>query len=282
MSRIIITGANSGIGLATAKFLAENHQLIWLCRSTSKAEVARKKITDTLPDANIDIIECDLSSQSSIESASQKIYERYDSIDVLINNAGFMGYPKRTETPEGIEATIATNHLGPLLLTLLIKNLLKNARNGGRVINVNSYMHRHGKLDWENVQLEENYRPMKAYALSKLMALTISNKLSELLKDDKISVNSIDPGMVYTGIDRTYSNWFQMMYRLGKPFMKSAEKGAETSIYLAEEEQGLNATGELFKDKKTIKPSSKTTDRNLQNQIWEWSLKKLQTKTSLL
>lgn len=272
---IAITGATSGIGLATVEALAQNaHQLILLCRSLEKGEIVREELQQYSANKTIELLACDLSNFESVRLAASGIKEKHQHLDILINNAGFMGYPERQVSTNGVEVTIATNHLGPFLLTLSLTDLLKSGKEG-RIINLNSYMHRYGYIDWEDFQLKKKYKPMKAYARSKFLNLVSNMVLAEKLKDDGITINNVDPGSVNTSIDRTYKKWFRTMFKIAGPFMRTPEKGAETSIYLCEERSVGETTGKLFKDKKIIPPSERVYDQSIRGEVWEWTFKSL-------
>ena len=164
----IVTGANSGIGKATAMGLAKmDATVVMLCRNKERGEEAQKEIIDLTGNANVDLILCDLASQKEIRSFVSEFKSKYQLLHVLINNAGVMK-GKRNTCVDGYEMNFAVNHLGPFLLTNLLLDLLKKGA-PSRIINVGSAAHRFAKMDFDDLQCE-NKKPgfMKLYGNSKL------------------------------------------------------------------------------------------------------------------
>ncbi len=276
-----ITGANSGVGKATAWALAKQGFALGLvCRNAQKGKQTEKELIQDYPDLRVQSFEADLSSQAQVRRLSQEILARHAHIDVLINNAGFMGYPERRLTEDGIESTLAVNHLAPFLLTNLLLPALKAAPQG-RIINVSSVTHKYVKMDWDNFQAEKNYQPLKVYAHTKLMNILFTRELAERTADSSLTVNALHPGTVATGIAKTYSSTFQWMYWLGRPFMLSARQGAETSIYLASSPEVAQISGQYFVKCKAQPVSSEAKNSAHQKKLWEVSSHLCGLETSL-
>ena len=174
---VLVTGANSGIGLEAARMLAERGATVVLaCRTRSKAEAARDSILVDAPSAEVSLVDLDLSSLASVSAAAVEFTERFDRLDLLLNNAGVMATPYQ-RTVDGFELQFATNHLGHFALTgHLLPTLL--ATPASRVVNVSSLAHRMGKIDFDDLQSEHGYRAWGAYGQSKLRNL-LSNPIDE-------------------------------------------------------------------------------------------------------
>ncbi|GAG77020.1 unnamed protein product, partial [marine sediment metagenome] len=149
----IVTGANSGIGKATAMGLAKmDATVVMLCRNKERGEEAQKEIIDLTGNTNVDLMLCDLASQKEIHSFVSEFKSKYQNLHVLINNAGIMT-SKRNQSVDGYEMNFAVNHLAPFLLTNLLLDILKNSA-PSRIINVGSAAHRFGKMDFDDLQSE--------------------------------------------------------------------------------------------------------------------------------
>jgi len=266
----VITGANSGIGYETAKALAQKGAyIVMVCRNEDKAIEAKNSILESVVDAGVAIVLCDFSIQKEIRKAADEITSRYKKIDILINNHGFIA-PERWETVDGLESTFGVNHIGYFLFTNLLLDNLKAARNG-RIINVASDAHRAGEFEPENLQLQENFSPMRAYGNSKLFNILFTKELAEKVKDTKVTVNCLHPGVIGSNFGKS-GNWLvRTFWALGSIFMKSSKEGAETSIYLASSDEVKNANGAYFKNKKAVAPRKNAQDMEAASQLWEIS-----------
>lgn len=180
---ILITGSTDGIGKITATTLAkQGHTIIIHGRNKEKAEAVRKQIIAETGNNDIDILIADLLSLADIKRASEEIKNKYSRLDVLINNAGAFFGKVRETTKEGFEKTITLNLFAPFLLTQLLLEVLEKSPSA-RIINLSSAMHkRGGKPDFNDFQLENNYKPDRAYGLSKLYLIWASRHLATELK----------------------------------------------------------------------------------------------------
>jgi NAD(P)-dependent dehydrogenase (short-subunit alcohol dehydrogenase family) len=265
----IITGANSGIGKATAIGLAEmNASVVMLCRSKERGEVAQKEIKELTGNNNVDLLLCDLSSQKEIRNFVTEFKSKYQNLHVLLNNAGVM-LSKKYLSEDGFEMNFAVNHLAPFLLTnLLLETLKKSAPS--RIINVGSAAHRMGKIDFEDLQSENKKgRLMRLYGNSKLAMILVSYELSNKLEGSNVTVNVLHPGLVNTNLGRDRSSTSKGF--AGK-FFKSPEIGAETSIYLASSPEVEGITGKYFAKKKEKDSSKKSYNEEHAKRLWEISL----------
>ncbi len=267
----LITGANSGIGKVTARELAKRGaHVIMLCRNQEKAERAKEDILKVCGHDKVDIVLADFASIRQIREAAEQINARYPRIDILNNNAGLLMGSKRQTTEDGFEMTFGVNHLAPFLLTHLLLDKLQASKQGN-IINVSSEAHRFASLKFDNLQYTKGYSGLKAYCLSKLCNILFTRELSRRLPDNHVVVNALHPGAVASNFGNSVSSFFGLVMQLSKPFMISAEKGAETSIYLATSKEGVAASGLYFKDKKPVEPSkAATSDYNAQR-LWEVS-----------
>jgi NAD(P)-dependent dehydrogenase (short-subunit alcohol dehydrogenase family) len=200
----IVTGANIGVGFATARLLAERGaRVVLACRDVGKAKAAAARIVDAAPSAHLAVAQLDLTSLASIRETSQELLSRYERIDLLINNAGIME-PPYARTVDGYELTLATNHLGPFALTgLLLARLLETL--GSRIVTVSSEGHARGAIDFDDLQSANGYSPEHAYYQSKLANLLFAYELDRRLRAAGADTSSLacHPGIVLTNLYST-------------------------------------------------------------------------------
>jgi NAD(P)-dependent dehydrogenase (short-subunit alcohol dehydrogenase family) len=272
----MITGANSGIGLSTAKGLAKlGATLILVCRNKEKGDKALREIQYETQNDKIDLLLADLSSQKSVRDLASSFKTKYDKLDVLINNAGTY-CTKRTFTEDGIETTFAVNHLAYFLLSNLLLDDLK-ASSSSRIIIVSSGLERQGKINFDDLQCEKGYFfGYRAYSQSKLANILFTYELAHRLAGTRITVNCLHPGFVKTNLIRTR----RLITFLLSPLQITPEKGAETSIYLASSAEVEGITGKYFASKKETKSSKGSYDESISKRLWEVSaeLTKLELK----
>ncbi|MEM9831072.1 MAG: SDR family oxidoreductase [Bacteroidota bacterium] len=272
----VITGANSGIGKVTAEKLAkQGTRVVMLCRNEEKAERAKEDILRVCGHNRVDIVLADLASAGQIRAAAEHINEDYPKIDLLINNAGLMTDNKRNTTEDGFEMTFGVNHLAPFLLTqLLLDKVIASER--GNIINVSSEAHRFASFDLTDLQYERRkYNGLKAYCSSKLANILFTRELSRRLPTHVVT-NALHPGAVASNFGSGVSSFFGIIFKLAKPFMISAEEGAETSIYLATSDEGWTVSGKYFKEKKAVKPNKDASNDYNAHRLWEISEELLQ------
>lgn len=268
----VVTGANSGIGKITSRaLLDEGYRVVMICRNADKAEAAKKEITEDTGNDRADILLCDLSNMDQIRQTAAVIKSSYKRLDRLVNNAGFLPDGKRRETQDGIEVTFAVNHLAYFLMTKELLPMLEKTELS-RIINVASEAHRYGEFDPENIQLKKGYTASKAYGNSKLFNIMFTHKLDKELKDKDITTYSLHPGVVNTNFAADSNSLFAKVFNLGRIFMMSPEKGAQTSIYLCTEPGIEKHSGKYFSKSKPIKPSKRAaTDDQKCKKLWEIS-----------
>ncbi len=270
---VLITGGNSGIGFETALALAAAGATVaFTSRDPHRGEHAADEIrrrTSVQPH----LMPLDLASFASIRAFAADFLERFDSLHVLINNAGLI-LSERTETEDGFETTFGVNHLGHFLLTHLLLDRIK-ASAPARIINVASHAHRFARsgLDFDDLQLTSRYGGMKAYARSKLANLYFTREHSRRLQGSGVTVNALHPGSLATGFGRDgdVKGPFGWLFSLARPFLRSPQKGAETSIYLASAPEVEGVTGNYYADSKEAEPTSIARDDEAARRLWEAS-----------
>jgi retinol dehydrogenase 12 len=232
MKNALITGGNSGIGLATAQSLAQaGYDLILLVRSHEKGETAKKQIQRACPKAPVEIVVADLEDLHSVQKAVVEIRAKCTQLNRLINNAGYS--PDAIAFNEqGYEKSFVANHLGHFVLTTGLLDLL--AQSGeGRIINVSSMALNLGKFarffEKNNTQMSA----FSAYGDGKLANALFAKILSQRLNQQPITVYSLHPGVVSTGFGSNFTGIGKVLVGLARPFMINTEQGAATSIYLA-------------------------------------------------
>ncbi len=266
---VMITGANSGIGKATAMALATmGATVVMVCRDQSKGEVAQAEIVAVSDNQTVDLMKADLSSQKSIHQLAADFRARYPQLHVLINNAG-VNLPKRTVTVDGVETQFAVNHLAPFLLTNLLLDVIK-ASAPSRIINLNSVVHTRGKLDFDNLQGEKRYRGFGMYSQTKLANMLFTYELARRLEGTSVTVNALHPGPVRTNLGSDYF-WMKPLITVLRPLTLSPEQGAETSVFLASSPEVESINGKYFVKKKAVPSSKESYDEAAAKRLWQIS-----------
>jgi NAD(P)-dependent dehydrogenase (short-subunit alcohol dehydrogenase family) len=268
---VVITGASSGIGLATARELARQGALIvMVCRDAERAEAARKEVATAATGQQPNVLLADLLSQREIRRLAAEIKRTHPQIDVLINNAGAM-YARRELSVDGIEKTFAVNHLAPFLLTnLLLDNI--RAAEAGRIVTVGSESYS-STLDFDNLQSEKKHHFLFAYFRSKLENILFTFELSRRLAGSGITVNCLSPGPTRTRFGSNMDGLPALFPMLIKnfPFFGTPEKGARTSIYLASSGDVTGVTGRFFLRCREVRTKPVTHDLDVARRLWSVS-----------
>lgn len=264
---ILITGPTSGIGKATALELArKGFDLILVARNEQKVRQLQELIGDAV---KTDFIPCDLSSIASVKKAVATIKSRYSKIDVLINNAGIM-VEKKELSVDGIELTFATNHIGPFALTTGLIDLLK-AGDRARIVNVSSEAHIFALFDIKKLANPSWYQDLIVYGRSKFANILLSNELADRLRAFDITSNALHPGTVASNFADHGNGLTGNFMRLFRPFFKSTEHGAKTSIFLASSPEVEGITGQFFVDSKIGRTLPSARNKTLAKQLWNLS-----------
>ena len=272
----VITGANDGIGLETAKGLAKlGYHQTWLSRNLDKANKASKDILLGFPALSINIIQVDLSSLASVRNAALQVIALEQGIDVLLCNAGAT-FSHYTLTEDRVEKTMVVNHLSHFLLCHL---LLEHLNPKARIVHVSSKANLKGKLSLEelkkcNVESDPRYYIMAAYRRSKLANVVYTKYSAELWSSRGITVNCLHPGVVKTKIGHKSDRWLhQYAWALLSNLQGiSVEEGAKTSIYLASDPHVASITGQYFGACKIAKANPISDDRTIQEALYDWSM----------
>ena len=268
MSTIVLTGASAGIGAAAAIELTRmGHEVVATGRSPSKLDAVHQKMVDAAPsDVKVpDAIVADFANLGDVRTLAATVLERCPRIDVLANNAGLQT-PKREESAEGYEMVLAVNHLAPFLLTDLLLDRVRES--GGRIVGTSSAVHRIGRIDFDDLQMERKWSGFRAYGNSKLANILFT---SELAKRSGLPASCYHPGGVDTDLGRD-----SKMSSMSKPFMKwfarSPEKGADTLVWLATESEGAAPSAVYYADRKPGKMSARAQDAATANRLWDVSV----------
>ena len=268
---VLITGGTSGIGKAAAVELAGmGAEVVVTGRNEERGREAVGEIQARSGSDAVSLLLADLSTQAGVRELADEFRAGHDRLDVLVNNAGVI-QQKRTETADGIETTLAVNHLAPFLLTNLLLDLLKETA-PSRIVTTSSDAERFGKMDFDDLQSRKRYRAFAAYGLTKLANIMFTFELAERLKGTGVTANCFHPGAVNTSFGAGNGGLFSVMFNAFKPFMRSPEKGADTLVYLASSPDVEGMTGKYLSDRKVRVPSSPVVyDAQARRKLWEIS-----------
>jgi retinol dehydrogenase 14 len=267
---VLITGGTSGIGKATAVALAAmGANVVVVGRNQERGEAAVGEIRARSHSESVELMLADLSVQAEVRGLAEEFQGRHDRLDVLVNNAGLV-QSKRTETADGIETTLAINHLAPFLLTnLLLGRLEKSAPS--RVITVSSEAQRWGTMNFEDMQSRRKYRGFPVYGMTKLANIMFTYELAERLNGTGVSANCVHPGSVSTNFGQNNRGPMALFFRTFKPFMRSPEQGADTLVWLSSSPEVDGISGKYFSDRKEIEAKKVAYERAARRRLWEIS-----------
>jgi NAD(P)-dependent dehydrogenase (short-subunit alcohol dehydrogenase family) len=268
----VITGGTDGIGKAAAHSLAcQGAKLLLHGRDPEKGLRAIAEIKAHSGNPAIEFLQADFASLAQVRQLAAMLADRAPRIDVLINNAGGI-FGKRTMSQDGYEMTLAVNHLAPFLLTHLLLDRLKS---GGpaRIVTTASNAHRGATMSFDDLQATRKYSPMGAYGMSKLANILFTRALAKRLQGTSVTATSVHPGFCRTsfGRDIQVSPIVKGIFRLVSLFARSAEKGAETVVYLASSPEVQGASGGYYFDCKPVSPTMAAQDDAAAERLWEVS-----------
>ena len=282
---IVVTGANSGLGLEAARaFAGRGAHVVLACRSSEKAEAARQGITTSLPRASLEVMPLDLASLSSVRVFGATFTGRHDRLDVLCNNAGVMALPRR-ETADGFEMQLGTNHLGHFALTGLLLPLLLRTP-GSRVVTQSSGMHRIGRIRFDDLHGSTRYGRWSAYGQSKLANLLFAYELQRRLARHGAEAISVacHPGyaateLQFAGARMEGSPLMERIFALGNRLLaQDAASGALPMLYAATapdvrggEYFGPEGIGEMWGAPKRAVSNGRSRDAAVAARLWSAS-----------
>ncbi len=264
----VVTGANSGIGKATALGLARlGGTVVMACRDATRGEAARQDIIRESSNPHVALMIVDLAREASTRALADEFQRTYPRLDVLINNAGV--YTSHREmTTDGLERQFEVNYLSGFLLTHLLLDLLKKSA-PSRIVNVSSSAHMGGTIRFEDLQGERRYGGFRAYNQSKLAQVLFTRELARRIEGTGVTVNACHPGVIRTNLAMGGSS---MVVRFVKMFLKSPEKGAETPIYLATSPEVEGISGKYFVRNQVLAPSARAQDPAVARRLFEVSM----------
>ena len=266
---VLVTGGTGGIGGATAAGLAGLGARVGVVgRHRDRADAVAERIRAAGGEADVFI--ADVSAQREVRRLADEVLTAYPRLDVLVNNVG--GYwAHRHVTEDGLERTFAVNHLAPFLLTnLLLPRLRESAP--ARVVTVSSGAQSMGRIDFDDLQGERGYRGQRAYNQSKLANVMFTYELARRLEGSGVTANVLHPGVVRTAFGQEDSTgWMRLMLPVVRPFMKSPEKGAQTSVHLASSPAVEGVSGQYFVDSRPKQSSRASYDAAAAARLWDVS-----------
>jgi retinol dehydrogenase 13 len=268
----LVTGANSGLGRALATALAaQGATLLMVCRNQDRGESARRTIGAATHNPNLHLLVADLASQADIRRLAAEVTDRWDRLHLLINNAG-TAFASRQLSPDGIEMTLAVNHLAPFLLTNLLLDALHNGA-PARIVNVGTRMDTAMDLDdlnWER----RSYQMMKAYGQAKLGNLHFTFELARRLAGTGVTVNACFPGVFHSNLGGTdgAQGWFWKVLDTTIGWALPTPAGAaQRVLYLATDPAMAGVTGGYYGDRRPIPAPAQARDPEANRRVWTLS-----------
>ena len=264
---VVITGATSGIGQVAAERLAEmGARIVQVARDQRRGEAAMARLRARAPGLAHHVHYADLSRMADTKRVAAEIAAAEPRVDVLINNAGAL-FASRRVTADGLELTFATNHMAYFLMTHGLRERL-SAGAPARVINTASDSHRRGRLDFDDLQSVRDYGGRAAYSLSKLCNVLYTRELARRCAGTGVTANSLHPGFVATRFGHRSGGLLSYGIRLAQLFAISAEKGAETLVYLASSPEVATISGGYFYKCQLARPTREAQDDAAAKRLW--------------
>lgn len=269
---VVVTGANSGIGLETSRALAAlGARVVMMARDERKGRAAVEDVRRTTGSDAVELALVDLARMDSVRAAAAELLARYPQIHVLVNNAGLV-LARREVTVDGFEAMFAINHLGPFLLTALLLERLK-ASAPARIVNVSSAVHRYASMPWDDLMAERGFFSAKQYCRTKLANVLHVAELARRFDGTGITANALHPGPVGSGFARggDMGALGDAAMAIGRMFLLTPAQGARTSVYLASSSDVEGVSGRYFVKLKAREPSRAARDAEAARRLWDVS-----------
>lgn len=257
---ILLTGSTDGIGKKAAFMLAKSGAILLMHgKNIEKGRKIRDEIIKKTKNINIFYFNADFSSFGELDKLSEDIHRQFSHIDILINNAGIYE-TKKIILNNGVEKNFMVNHLASFTLTLKLLDLLKRSQSA-RIINVSSMIHANN-IDFKNINAEKFYSGDNAYTFSKLCNILFTYELSDILKDENITVNTLHPGVIDTKLLR--AGWGGIG--------SSVNEGADHILFLAHSKDLKNISGKYFMNDKDVKSADISYNLAVRRKLWDISL----------
>jgi len=267
----LVTGATGGIGKETALQLAMLGATVIIAgRDAARGAAAGAEITGRVPLAHVEVMTADLSSLAQVRGLAGGVLSQHGRLDVLINNVGLIS-PRRQLTADGLETTFATNHLGPFLLTNLLRELLERSA-PARVITVSSSAHKQVRaIEWDDLPRGAQSSQARAYPVSKLLNILFTAELARCLGGTGVTANCLHPGFVRTSLGRDVTGVLGTVLPLILRLRPGPAAGARTPVYLASSPEVADVTGGYFVNCKPGEPSALAKDPQAAARLWALS-----------
>ena len=264
----LVTGASSGIGLATSWQLAKlGATVVMIARDDDRGRAAKLKVLDKSGNQNVHVFLVDFASLPQIRGLAKKFQAKFPALHVLINNAAVIPLNRQT-SEDGYELQFAVNHLAPFLLTNLLLPLMK-ASQPARIINVSSSVHHSGRINFDDLQSKRRYHPNTVYANTKLANVLFTTQLAKMLLGSGVTANCLHPGVIDT---KLYKNYMGTVRPAGADD-DELERGAATTVYLASSGEVEDISGKYFAYQQERQPSSTSQNEDLARRLWQVSAK---------
>lgn len=277
----LVTGGTAGIGLVTARELAaRGAAVIIVGRDAARGAQAVAEIRNRSGNPQVDFVQADLSAQADVRRVAQHVGETWPALDILVNNAGAI-FTERRLSADGIEMTLALNHLNYFLLTNLLLDKLRAAP-AGRIVNVASRAHEGARLYFDDLQMARSYNGWAAYKRSKLMNIMFTYELDRRLKaraekrpeEGRVTVNALHPGFVASSFGTNNGMLFRLALRIAmKVSAIDVESGARTSVHVATSPELADVSGRYFVKSREAISSGESRDKGAQARLWQESLR---------
>jgi NAD(P)-dependent dehydrogenase (short-subunit alcohol dehydrogenase family) len=277
----VVTGANSGLGLVTARELARKGALVVMaCRNLDKGRVALADAEGAAGGARPELEELDLASLASVRSFAERFRAKHDGLDLLVNNAGVMAPPRR-ETADGFELQFGTNHLGHFLLTDLLLGLMEG-RADARVVTLSSSAHKAGRIAFDNLNGDRRYFRWRGYSQSKLANLLFALELDRRLRERDSTVKSVaaHPGWAATNLQSAAAPLFdRLVMKVGNATIAQNDEMGALPVLFAATQPGVQGGSYVGPDglaeragyPKLVEPSKGARDEEVARRLWEVS-----------